>query len=97
MAGYAHDALGVPAEKILLETSARNTWQNIKLTLPFLETADTVAIASDPLHAARARRYLWKLRPDLAARLVPADDYRFLDYWWLKLPRAANELGRALR
>ncbi|CAJ63384.1 hypothetical protein; putative signal peptide [Frankia alni ACN14a] len=95
MAGYARDALGVPAEKIRLETSARNTWENITFALPFVESADTVAIASDPLHAARGRRYLRRLRPELAARVVATDDYRFLDHWWLKLPIAGYEIARA--
>ncbi|EIV90801.1 YdcF family protein [Frankia sp. QA3] len=96
MAGYARETLGVPAEKIRLETAARNTWENITFALPFVESADTVTIASDPLHAARGRRYLRRLRPELAARVVPADDYRFLDHWWLKLPIAGYEIARAV-
>ncbi|MCM3925959.1 YdcF family protein [Frankia sp. AiPs1] len=96
MAGYAREALGVPAEKIRLETSARNTWENITFALPFVESADTVAIASDPLHAARGRRYLHRLRPELAVRVVATDDYRFLGHWWLKLPIAGYEIARVV-
>lgn len=91
MAAYARAVLGVPADRIILETEARNTWQNIELTLPLVEDADTIKIASDPMHAARARRYLRRQRPDLADRLVSADDYRFLERWWLKIPTAAYE------
>jgi DUF218 domain len=95
MSAYARDVLGVPADRIHTEDKARSTWQNIELTTPMLESADTIKIASDPLHAARARGYLHAQRPDLAARLTPAADYRFGDHWWLKLPTAAYELVAA--
>lgn len=91
MADYTCTHLGVPPERIRTETSAETTWQNIEFTVPALERADRIKIASDPMHAARARRYLWAQRPDLAARLVPAADYRPLERWWLKIPTAAHE------
>jgi uncharacterized SAM-binding protein YcdF (DUF218 family) len=98
MARYAREVLGVPAERIRLETAARSTWENIAFALPFVESAETVAIASDPLHAARGRRYLHRQRPDVAARLVPADDYRVGDHPWLKVATTVYELSRpALR
>lgn len=75
MGRYAR-SLGVPAELVALETRSRNTWQNVAFSLPLLEGARTIAVASSPTHAARARRYLLRQRPDLAARLVPADDFR---------------------
>lgn len=94
MSGYAQDVLGVPAGQIRLETQARTTWQNVELTLPIAETADVIKIASDPLHAARARRYLRTQRPDLADRVGGAADYQFGDHWWLKVPTAGYELAR---
>jgi uncharacterized SAM-binding protein YcdF (DUF218 family) len=97
MSLYAREALGVPVGRIVLETKAENTWQNIELTLPMIDTADTIKIASDPMHAARARRHLRELRPDLAARVAPAADYRFLERWWLKVPTAAYELSHGAR
>lgn len=97
MAAYARDVLGVPAAAIHTETRAENTWQNIEFTIPLIEHADRIAIASSPMHAARARRYLFQQRPDLAARLVPADDYHPLEAWWLKLPTAAHELAAVAR
>lgn len=96
MSAYARDVLGVPASRIRTEDQARSTWQNIERTLPLIDTADTIKIASDPLHAARARRYLHAQRPDLATRLTAAADYRFGDHWWLKVPTAAYELAAAL-
>jgi uncharacterized SAM-binding protein YcdF (DUF218 family) len=88
---------GVPAEAILLEEEATSTWENLTLAAPLIEAFDTIVIASDPLHAARSRRYLVKQRPDLGARLVFADDYRPLERWWLKPPIAAYELGIVTR
>ena len=38
--------------------------------------ADRIKIVSQPAHALKARAYLRRQRPDLAQRLVRADDYR---------------------
>lgn len=97
MAEYTRAHLGVPLERIRTETSAETTWQNIEFTIPAMERADRIMIASDPMHAARARRYLWAQRPDLAERLVPAADYRPLERWWLKIPTAAHESAAITR
>jgi len=61
----------------LLDRDSRTTWENIENTIDFLHGFDTVKIASNSLHAEKARAYLWKQRPDLAQRLVRANDYRF--------------------
>jgi uncharacterized SAM-binding protein YcdF (DUF218 family) len=95
MAAHARQ-LRVPDDQILLETQAASTWQNIELSLPMVESYDAIVIASDPIHAARGRRYLVKQRPDLAGRLAFADDYRLGERWWLKTPIAGYELGVAL-
>ncbi|PPJ06119.1 YdcF family protein [Nocardia nova] len=97
MAEYTRAHLGVPPERIRTETSAETTWQNIEFTIPAMERADRIMIASDPMHAARARRYLWAQRPDLAERLAPAADYRPLERWWLKIPTAAHESAAITR
>lgn len=97
MAEYAREHLGIPAEAIVTETKAESTWQNIEFTIPIIEHADRITIVSDPMHAARARRYLRQQRPDLAVRLIPADDYRPLEMWWFKPPTAAHELAAIAR
>lgn len=94
MAGYARSVLGVPAELIVVEPRARSTQENLAFSAPFLEQAAQIKIASNPLHAARARYYLRDTRPDLFARLVRADDYRPFEHLWLKLSSAIYELGR---
>jgi uncharacterized SAM-binding protein YcdF (DUF218 family) len=62
MASYA-ESVGVPAGLIETETRARSTWENIEYSLPLVDGFDRLAIVSDPLHAARARRYLIAQRP----------------------------------
>lgn len=96
MAAYAR-RLHVPDDRILVETEAANTWENLSLALPMADTSGTIVIVSDPLHAARARRYATEQRPDLAGRLAFADDYRFLERWWLKTPVAVYELAAQAR
>ena len=96
MAAHAREVLGVPGERIALEEEARSTWQNVAHCLGELERAGSIAIASAPTHAARARRYLARQRPDLAARVVPADDYRFGECCGWKVATLAYGLARAV-
>jgi uncharacterized SAM-binding protein YcdF (DUF218 family) len=94
MSRYARDVLGVPAGRIALETRARSTWQNVEFAAPIAESADVIKFASDPIHAARARRYLRVQRPELAARVAGAADYRFGEHCLLKVVTAGCQLGR---
>ncbi len=91
MAAYAA-VLGLPSELIATESRASTTWENVEFSMSLLENFDRLAFVSDPLHAARARRYLKEQRPDLAGRLVSAGEYRVGERWWLKVPAAGYEL-----
>lgn len=73
---YACTELGFTGS-FLADRRSRTTWENIENTVDPLEDFDTVKIASNSLHAEKARAYLWKQRPDLARRVVRAKDYRF--------------------
>jgi uncharacterized SAM-binding protein YcdF (DUF218 family) len=95
MAAYAA-GLCVPADRIRLEMTSRSTWENLFFALPIVESCDSIAIASDPMHAARARRYALQQRSDLRDRIVFADNYRFMERWWLKVPTAAYEMYAAI-
>lgn len=77
MAAYARDQHQMRPDRLVLEREARSTWQNVEYSLPHLENARTIKMASSPLHAARSRAYLAVQRPALAGRLRPADDFRF--------------------
>ncbi|MFE2145598.1 YdcF family protein [Streptomyces sp. NPDC059456] len=75
MADYARSALKFDGT-LLLEERSGTTWENITNVIPMLEDVDRIKIASQPAHALKARAYLRRQRPDLAQRLVRADDYR---------------------
>ena len=63
--------------RIVQEPDSRSTWQNIENAIPLIEHADAIKIVSNSPHAEIAREYLWEQRPDLAERLVRADEHRF--------------------
>lgn len=75
MERYARDELGYTG-RILLETESRSTWENIENAIPMIEDAGSIKIVSNSPHAEVAREYLWQQRPDLADRLVRADEQR---------------------
>jgi vancomycin permeability regulator SanA len=96
MAAYARQN-GIPPEVIEVETAATSTWQNVQFSLPLVRDYARVAFVSDPLHAARARRYLRAQDPELANRLVSAGEYQLLEHCWLKIAFVAYEMYIAVR
>lgn len=75
MSGYAVDRLGIQAHSVVLEEESKNTWENVAMSLPFLEDAQSIVIASNTFHARRVRSYLQKQRPDLALALLRGSDW----------------------
>ena len=100
MADYAASVLATSAHTfdgtVLLEEQSATTWQNITHVIPLLEGVDRIKIVSQPAHALKARAYLRRQRPDLAAKLVRADDYRPGE-WLLAKPLLALYGLRILR
>lgn len=89
--------LGLAEDRIRRETAALSTRQNVALSLQAIEASiglpgTRIAFASDPLHAARARRLLVQHRPDLAGQLVSAGAYRFGAHPLLKTASVLYEL-----
>ena len=87
MDDYARRSLGYSGPSKLDRTST-STWENIQNAIPLIERFDSIKIVSNSLHAEKGRAYLWKLRPDLAARLTKGSDYRLGEIIWVK-PAAA--------
>lgn len=83
MADYARLVLEFDGT-VLLEDRSTTTWENITNVIPLLEDVDRIKIASQPAHALKARAYLRRQRPDLAERLVRADDYRVGEWMAVK-------------
>ncbi len=71
--------MGIQSSQIELESRARNTWENIKFSIPSLEKYDRILIASDSLHAQRGRRYLCKQRADLCEKTIVTVRYQLFD------------------
>jgi uncharacterized SAM-binding protein YcdF (DUF218 family) len=91
MAQLAYE-LGIQSSQIELEIHARNTWENIKFSIPSLEKYDRILIASDSLHAWRGRRYLCKQRSDLCGQTTVSVRYQLFDRWWWKIGSGCYEL-----
>jgi uncharacterized SAM-binding protein YcdF (DUF218 family) len=89
-------ALLAADERVVIEPTARTTWDNVERSIPYLEAADQLAIASDWLHARRATKCLTQLRPDLSRRLVRAER-QWWRGWWIQAGATAYESLLAAR
>ncbi|WP_225349430.1 YdcF family protein [Limosilactobacillus reuteri] len=93
MAAYliAH---GIPARKIIRETQALNTWQNLAFASQLIKPQETVVVTSD-FHVLRARAYARKMglnwsfisskTPWRYCPLTFIRDYLGIirDHWWV--------------
>lgn len=95
MAYYARRDCGYGGA-IRLEECSRTTWENIENAIPLIEDADRIKIVSQSPHAAKGRWYLHQQRPDLAAKLVRAADYRLGEWALLKPVFAAFALWKSI-
>lgn len=73
---FAREELGFTGRSVL-EAESRSTRENVEFSIPLLEDADAIRIVSNSPHAEVAREILRELRPDLAERLVRADEHLF--------------------
>ena len=96
MAARARD-LGLDPRHIRTEVTSRNTWENVAKSAPFVADCPTVIVVSDPMHAARARRYWQRQFPDEADRVFPGGERRPFAHWWVATPAAFYELAIAVR
>lgn len=103
MAAYGA-ARGIPPARIVRETRATSTRENIAYALPWLREAATIRIASNTFHARRARRYLRDTHPELFTRLRRTRDFVPLELGPLRLAltfydwvaaRAAEQTARS--
>jgi DUF218 domain len=77
-------ACGVPENRVVLEERSRTTWENVSYMIPVVEDADQIKIVSNPMQRAAGTAVPASAAPDLAARLVQAQDYRPGELWPLK-------------
>ncbi len=90
-------AAGVPPDAISVETESESTWQNIAYSAPLVDDFDRVILASDPLHAKRARDYWLEQRPDDRNRIFISSVRRPFENVWSSVPTAAVEILRTAR
>lgn len=87
-------AYGIPARKIICETQALNTWQNLAFASQLIKSQETVVVTSD-FHVLRARTYARKMglnwsfvsskTPWRYCPLTFIRDYLGIirDHWWV--------------
>lgn len=78
------------------EASSVSTWENVDHASRRLPEAASVLIVSDPMHAARARRYWLQQRPTDLGRVFVSRVAPWYSGWWIKAPSALVELGRLI-
>jgi hypothetical protein len=66
---------GCGAHGGVVEDQSTSTLENILNSVPLMAANPVIKIASNALHALRARAILSKQSPELATRLVRARDY----------------------
>jgi uncharacterized SAM-binding protein YcdF (DUF218 family) len=79
--------LGIKPERLLLERQARDTKENIALSLPLLAAGANVFIVSNAPHAQRGRRYLCAAKPADCTRIFVAPTA----HTWDRLPQRLVE------
>ena len=89
--------LGVRAEQLVIEPTARKTWQNVGCLHSRLLKVERVFVVSDSLHAQRAVRYACRQDARLCGRVVNAGVVPPIDQLWWSLPAAAWQGAAFLR
>jgi uncharacterized SAM-binding protein YcdF (DUF218 family) len=88
--------LGVDADALVAERRSTTTWENVSEAAPLVRDCAAVHIVSQPLHAARARRYWLRQFPDDGNRVfVTLGDVD--TRWWIAAPIAVYELAILVR
>jgi uncharacterized SAM-binding protein YcdF (DUF218 family) len=89
--------LGVHADQMVIEPSARNTWENMGCLHGWLRRAERVFVVSDTLHAQRAVRYACRQDSRLCGTVVSAGVVPPIGQLWWSLPAAAWEGAAFIR
>jgi hypothetical protein len=89
--------LGVRADQMVIEPSARNTWENVGCLHGWLRRAERVFVVSDTLHAQRAVRYACRQDSRLCGTVVNAGVVPPIGQLWWSLPAAAWQGAAFLR
>jgi vancomycin permeability regulator SanA len=87
-------AVGIDPTTIILETESLDTWTNVQFSSALVTDSAVVVLVSDPVHAARARRYWLRQHPSDADRVF-VTQCAGLGSWWMKIPAALDGFRRS--
>jgi uncharacterized SAM-binding protein YcdF (DUF218 family) len=88
--------LGVDTDALVAERRSTTTWENVREAETLVRDCAAVHLVSQPLHAARARRYWLRQFPNDADRVfVTLGDVD--TRWWIAAPIAGYELAIMVR
>jgi uncharacterized SAM-binding protein YcdF (DUF218 family) len=87
-------AIGIDPTTIILEAESMDTWTNVQFSSVLVAESAVVILVSDPVHAARARRYWLRQHPSDADRVF-VTQCAGLGSWWMKIPTALDGLRRS--
>jgi uncharacterized SAM-binding protein YcdF (DUF218 family) len=87
-------ATGIDPTAIILETESVSTWTNVQFSSTLVADSAVVILVSDPVHAARARRYWLQQHPADADRVF-VTQCAGLGSWWMKIPTALDGFRRS--
>jgi uncharacterized SAM-binding protein YcdF (DUF218 family) len=80
-------------QNVIIEPTAQSTWENVERSIPYIDDAPRIAVATDRFHTHIAERYLRQIRPDLA-RLLVTPNRQWWRGWWIQ---AGSAVYAALR
>lgn len=87
-------AVGIDPTTIILESESLDTWTNVQFSSALVTDSAVVVLVSDPVHAARARRYWLRQHPSDADRVF-VTQCAGLGSWWMKIPAALDGFRRS--
>ena len=89
-------SLGMRSSELIIERSARSTWENIGCTREWAG-ADRIFVVSNSLHARRAVRYACEQIPNHCKRYRPAGLTPPMELLWWRYTAVGYELSAFLR
>lgn len=89
-------SIGIDPTITILESNSTSTWANIENSSRLVGGCDVVILVSDPIHAARARRYWLRQHPSDSQRVFVTPCVGF-GAWWIKVPTFVEGAVRAAR
>ena len=89
-------AAGIDPTITVLESESMNTWSNVEFSSRLVEDSAVIILVSDPVHAARARKYWLQQHPCDTDRVF-VTPCAGIGSWWMKIPTALDPLRQSVQ